>query len=319
MAEENYTPDLDSYSLEKAKVELFETPDKRIGSVQALKEWAMQQPWLKTPTDTHFLLSMLRARKFSQLGARELLVNYWTKQMESPEWFVGADPGSEESLQILRAGPTLVPLPGRDKYGRRILLFKVGNLDTSEKFYNTASYIRAFHFLGDRLLLDEKTQVNGIVLLADFMDVTLKQQLWLGVDNLRKVLKYLQKSVPVRLKELHFFNLGPFFDAIFATIKSFLSEKLRSRVFIHSRGLVTVYNHVDMSMLPSEYLPDEYQGPLAGTLQDIMETFIQKEYQDPKTLLFIRELHSGRYGVDLSKKPKIGDEMVASFRKLSVD
>ncbi|KAK3606629.1 hypothetical protein CHS0354_000042 [Potamilus streckersoni] len=319
MAEENYASDLDSYSLEKARVELFETPEKRLGSVQALKDWAMQQPWLKTPTDTHFLLSILRARKFSQLGARELLVNYWTKQMESPEWFVGADPGSEESLQILRAGPTIVPLAGRDKCGRRILLFKVGNLDTSEKYYNTTSYIRTFHFLGDRLLLEEKTQVNGIVLMADFMNVSLKQQLWLGIDNLRKVLKYLQKSVPVRLKELHFFNLGPFFDAIFVTIKSFLSQKLQSRVFVHSRGLVTVYKHVDMSMLPVEYLPDEYQGPLAGTLQDIMEKFILEEYLDRKSLLFIQELHSGRYGVDLSIKPKTGDEMVASFRKLSVD
>lgn len=45
-----YKCTLTEYSAKKALEELNEDPKEREGAVQALREWAGQQPWLKTPT-----------------------------------------------------------------------------------------------------------------------------------------------------------------------------------------------------------------------------------------------------------------------------
>ena len=36
--------------------------------------------------------------------------------------------------------------------------------------------------------------------------------------------------------------------------------------------MVTVYELFDLSILPEEYLPDDYKGPSAGKLTDIIGT-----------------------------------------------
>ena len=41
------------------------------------------------------------------------------------------------------------------------------------------------------------------------------------------------------------------------------------QVHVHGQNLTTVYDQIDMSMLPEEYLPDDYTGPNAGTVQEI--------------------------------------------------
>ena len=60
--------------------------------------------------DFEFLLRFLRVRKFSQLGARETLENYWTCKAKSPEWFQNMDPADEN---VQKGGETLLgrPLP----------------------------------------------------------------------------------------------------------------------------------------------------------------------------------------------------------------
>ena len=37
--------------------------------------------------------------------------------------------------------------------------------------------------------------------------------------------------------------------------------------------MVSVYEQIGMSILPEEYLPDDYTGPSAGKVQDIIGMF----------------------------------------------
>ena len=36
---------------------------------------------------------------------------------------------------------------------------------------------------------------------------------------------------------------------------------------LHGRNMTSVYENIDKSVLPDEYLPDDYTGPSAGPLQ----------------------------------------------------
>ena len=43
---------------------------------------------------------------------------------------------------------------------------------------------------------------------------------------------------------------------------------------MHGQSMVSVYREIGMSLLPDEYLPDDYDGPSAGTLEDITGEYI---------------------------------------------
>lgn len=38
---------------------------------------------------------------------------------------------------------------------------------------------------------------------------------------------------------------------------------------MHGHSMVSVYRCIDMSLLPEEYLPDDYEGDHAGSIPDI--------------------------------------------------
>ena len=42
---------------------------------------------------------------------------------------------------------------------------------------------------------------------------------------------------------------------------------------MHGNSLESVYKAVPMDMLPLEYLPDGYDGPNAGTIEEIVRTY----------------------------------------------
>ena len=60
--------------------------------------------------DFSFLLRFLRAKKFSQLTARDTLQNYWTSKSKYPEWFANIDPADKKLQDFMRCG--YVPVAG---------------------------------------------------------------------------------------------------------------------------------------------------------------------------------------------------------------
>jgi len=54
------------------------------------------------PSDTKFLLSFLRISKFSQLTARERLINFLASFNDSVSYLNGHDPADPKFLKILR-------------------------------------------------------------------------------------------------------------------------------------------------------------------------------------------------------------------------
>ena len=43
-----------------------------------------------------------------------------------------------------------------------------------------------------------------------------------------------------------------------------------SQMFLHGKNLANVYDTIDVSVLPEEYLPDEYTGLSAGATEQIV-------------------------------------------------
>ncbi|KAL5022514.1 hypothetical protein ScPMuIL_001669 [Solemya velum] len=314
-ADDNYVCSLDSASEKKAREELHEDPKERLGAVQALRTWVNERTWIHSPTDTLFLLQILRARKFSQLAARELLENYWKYRTMYKEWYRGTDPSDPKVQYVWKHGVHLM-LPGRDKNGRKVVLARIGNMEITGENYDSCLFMRAAAMLFEATSFDENCQVNGMIIINDLTGFSMKHQTFFGMDNSKKSMEIFEKATPARVKEMHYYNIGPVFEALMGVFKPFMKEKMRKRLRFHGQSLVSLYKEVDMAMLPKEYLPDDYDGPNNGTIEEIIQK--QTEYMNrPEIQAWLKLIHNPENGYDASLKPK-DDEPAASFRKLNV-
>lgn len=310
---------LDEASLTKAKEELHEVEKDRINAVQSFRNLVMQEKWLRTPTEFSFLLRFLRARKHSQLLAKETLENYWTIKTKCPEWFANIDP-AEPILQELMRKCFYYCSKKRDSQGRRIVIEQLGNLDIElvKKKYGVDNVFRTMVLICDWLNRDENVQVNGLSVFIDLTNVTMKHHLTLmNMENGKKMMQFYQNSLPGRMKGLHMYNEPPFFDALWELFKPLMREKSRNRMCLHGKNMANVYEKIEMSVLPEEYLPDDYTGPSAGPAKQIVEEMIE-DMMKPEFREYMKELSGDKYGVDLDRK-KQSIPTVASFRKLNID
>lgn len=311
---------LDDAGKKKAKEELHELNDKdREGAVQALRKWALEQNWLKTPTDFEFLLRFIRVRKYSQLGARETLENYWTNRTKIPEWFSNVDPADEKIQKVLRLGMMFCP-KGYDKHGRKVIFSTMENFDyTLMKSKEGQDLIyKACCLVCDFLAFDENSQVNGVVFVSDYTGTTMDLLKYWNPESEKKMMNYFQKSLPMRFKAFHLYKEPAFLDAMMAVITPFMKQKFKERMRMHGRSLVKIYEDVGMEVFPDEYLPDDYDGPSAGPMKDIIEQTIQ-DMMKPEFRNHIKAISSGKYCVDLEKRKQADKPPEASFRKLNVD
>ncbi|XP_052820663.1 alpha-tocopherol transfer protein-like [Mya arenaria] len=209
--------------------------------------------------------------------------------------------------------------PVRDKHGRRLLIFQIGKMDIKLiKDIGLDIFYKMSCLFYDWLTLDENVQANGVVFIADYTGMTL-QTFNLIADRSRQhdFMSYFQHALPVRTKSMNAYNEPAFFDVVYAFFSPFLSKKLKERFHIRGRSLVKIYEEVGYEGLPEEYLPDDYEGPKAGTMKQ-MQDEMRRQVATPEFRRYVRELSSGKYGVDKNRIPA-KSEAEGSYRKLNVD
>ncbi|ELT95285.1 hypothetical protein CAPTEDRAFT_190065 [Capitella teleta] len=311
--------DLSSYvcrltpeSLEKAKKEINEDPEERINAARQLKQWILDQPHLTCRTDMEFLMMFLRGAKFSQLRAREMIEGMMTLRSERTDWFDRIDTHEAELQRYLKSG-YILPLPKKDSEGRLIFLNRVGLMDPGmPPKYRFRVTQMVGHFYGR----DENVQVNGMVMIIDFTGFTTKHLSAMNMGDMKKFSNAMQKFMPGRLKAFHYYNVGSFMEAIMAVIKQVMRQKFRDRLHVHNT-MESLYKYIPMEMLPVEYLPDEYEGPHQGKLDDITADLVKKISEDSYRNELLKNT-TGNWGIDESKRVKV-EEPAAAFRKLNVD
>lgn len=311
---------LNDKSKAKAKRELGENEKDRLGAVQSFRSLVQQQNLIRTPTDCSFLLRFLRARKFSQLLARDILENYWTLKTKNPEWFANIDPGDTKLQEFIRKGFYYSPMK-TDSEGRRIIIERIANVDVDEvrKKYGIETVFKNIILVCEWLARDENVQVNGVQVFVDMTAITMAHSTnMMTPENGKRLLQFYQNSLPARMKGFHLYNEPPFIDMVLSIMRPLMKQKLKDRMHFHGKNMANVYDFVEKSVLPDEYLPDEYTGPSAGPEKHIIEDMIA-DMMKPEFRNYIKDLTSDKYGVDLEQAKTPGMHPVSSFRKLNID
>lgn len=293
-----YTCQLDVESLVVSRHELGEDEATRKSALDALKSWLSVRKWLKIPMDDIYLLGFLRQRKFAQLPTRQSLVDCWEIRSRLPQWYGDTDVTDPRIRNVLEDG-LYIPMPGRDINGRKLIVARFGHSDTSGKRYSADDITRTCAVVQDYLNRDENCQVNGYIYLDDFTGMTLSHLKFFALESSESMYKGWITAHSGRQKGIHIYNGGHVFDVFFAIVKPAFPAKIINRVYNHHSNLATVYDHIEMSMLPTEYLPDEYTGPSAGTLQQVIDETVT-ELTRPEVAEYMRYLTGSGFNAHTS-------------------
>ncbi|XP_013133477.1 PREDICTED: uncharacterized protein LOC106099464 [Papilio polytes] len=297
---------------EKARNELNETDDNKLAdSLQHLKEWLAKQPHLKARTDDQWLAAFLRGCKFSLERTKQKIDLFYTLKTTAPE-LTPLKYNDPKFVELLDLGVTVVLPKSSNPAGPRIILARPGLYDPSK--YSIGEVMSLNAVIQNIMLMDDDNfVVAGGVNIMDLQGITMAHFTQINPVLMKKMSVGLQEAAPIRMKGGHYVNTPSFFETIYNFMKSFLNEKNKKRLYVHT-DLESLYQHV-----PKEVLPTEYGGN-AGTIRELADNLKKKilEYS-----AWLDEEHL--YGTDESKrpgKPKTAEELFGvegSFRQLQFD
>lgn len=102
-------------------------------------------------------------------------------------------------------------------------------------------------------MLEPETQVNGAVVIFDMDGLSLQQTWQFTPPFAKRIVDWLQDSVPLRIKGIHIVNQPKIFQMVFALFKPFLREKLRGRIIFHGTDRESLHKHISPKCLPKCY------------------------------------------------------------------
>ncbi len=151
-----------------AESELRETEEVRSHALKAMRDWILANPRIeKCRMDSVWLLRFLRFRKYSIPLAQEALERYlvFREGLYGFDWFSNLDYNRKHLKHLLDKG-VIVPLPGRDKLGRQVFMFRLSNVDPSLPDVGNAFLTLSTMFF-ETLLDDEENQIRGLNYIGD--------------------------------------------------------------------------------------------------------------------------------------------------------
>ncbi|XP_019890833.1 alpha-tocopherol transfer protein-like [Musca domestica] len=305
---EPLTPELQKIAME----ELGEVPDRIPQDLMALKTWIEQQPHLRARTDDQFLIQFLRGCKYSLEKAKVKIDLYFSMKTKYPQMLAVTDVDDARFKEIHNTGCfTLLPTPLNEN-GPRILFYQY-NYDP-DKMSIEDIYLPTSAMLELTLLNDPYAGIHGFVYIFDFEKLTARHLLQLTPSICKRVVTYLEKSLPLRVRGVYFINIPAAAQPILKFTISLCSEKIQKKMHVLGHGIKDLIKHI-----PLKYLPKDYGGE-NGLCSELTQEYIKvlEQYRD-----HFKE--NTKYGTD--EHLRVGEKfdldglygVGGSFRQLVVD
>ncbi|XP_072937023.1 alpha-tocopherol transfer protein isoform X2 [Epargyreus clarus] len=236
--------------LDIARRELRETPDVVKSGVAELRRLLKDDSKLHVPWHSDaWLIRFLRPCKFYPESAYDLIKRYYSFKVKNHALYDGLVPSREQNVFNQNI---LTVLPNRDQLGRRVLILELGKHWKHNKCTLDEVFKGCVLFL-EAAMLEPETQICGAVVILD-MDGLSMQQVWQFTPTFAKrIVDWLQESIPLRVKGLYIVNQPYIFNMVFQLFKPFLKEKLRSRIVFMGNDRELLYKHISPKCLPNCY------------------------------------------------------------------
>ena len=144
---------------------------------------------LERSDDDAFLLTFLRARNYQVDASFQLLCNYIKFRTKNLAIFQSLS--AWQLHHVIEDGFPCI-LPYTNQKGAKIIIIFAGSWDTDT--YGTEEILKAFILSLERLIEDTDTQLNGIVVIADFSGWTATHASRLSLPFVRQVFAMFKVS-----------------------------------------------------------------------------------------------------------------------------
>ncbi|XP_073987397.1 alpha-tocopherol transfer protein-like isoform X2 [Rhodnius prolixus] len=235
---------------EKARKELREIPEITEKSIKEFQSMVRDEEGLYAPYENEaWLVRFLRPTKYYTDSALKLVKNYYQFKQKHKALYDGLVPSREKNVFT---HDIITVLPKRDQFGRRILLLSLGKKWKHHKVSLDEVYKGAVLFM-EAAMIEPETQICGASVIFDMDGLSLQQTMQFTPPFAKRIVDWLQDSVPLRVKGIHIINQPYIFNVVFALFKPFLREKLRSRIIFHGTDRKSLHKYLDPMCLPKEY------------------------------------------------------------------
>ncbi|XP_065200312.1 alpha-tocopherol transfer protein-like [Planococcus citri] len=241
---------LDARSLEVAEKELRETPEQVQQSLAELKELLAADTTLRFDTSDDFLIMFLRPTKFYAKSAYDLLKRIADFRKSQADILKGVSPLAEKDAFLNTK--VLNVLVDRDQHRRRILTMNIGDA-WNPSTLDTDHFFRVLYLIHFGAMMEPMTQVHGAVIIMDFNNLGFKQARAFTPTFAFRLLTFIQKAMPIRLKAIHIVFQPMLFKMIWQLFKPLIEEKLSKRIFFHGKDMKSLHKHIDPQCLPRVY------------------------------------------------------------------
>ncbi|XP_060518929.1 clavesin-1 [Cylas formicarius] len=241
-------------AMQIAKTELRETPENVAQGLAELRQLLSQDDTIYYKDDDKVLTMYLRPCKFYAKSAYELMKRIAEFKKKYADILDNLLPADEKVAFTQRKVVNV--LKDRDHKGRRVLIVNCGAI-WDPSLVTTDQIFRMFYLIHEAALLEEETQIRGVVVIMDYDGLSMKQVKALGVSFSMKLLGFIQDAMPLRLKEVHMVKEPFVFNMVWQIFKPFIREKLKKRIFFHGSKMNSLHKYI-----PPTHLPKEYGGQL---------------------------------------------------------
>ncbi|GJQ82464.1 hypothetical protein Trydic_g14455 [Trypoxylus dichotomus] len=234
--------------------ELRETEEIVQCGFRELKELLAADSSLYYNTDDEFLRIFLRPCKYYAKSAYGLMVRIADYRAKYYDIIGNILP--QELKDLAHSANIFNVLVNRDQKGRRVVICCSKNWDPSK--VTTDQLLQMLYMMHLASMAEPETQVRGFVVVIDCKDIGMKQIRNFTPSFAVKLLTFLQRALPLRLKEFHIVNNPLIFNIVWAIVKPLLIQKAKARIFLHGKDITSLHKYLAPTHLPEDfggYLP----------------------------------------------------------------
>ncbi|XP_026326021.1 alpha-tocopherol transfer protein-like [Hyposmocoma kahamanoa] len=178
--------------------------------------------------------------------------------------------------------------------------------------YDYLQDAKIFILSTDAWLLEDNTLEEADIVLMDIKDISLKFLTKFNMSVARRISKYQEDAMPIRLKEIHLINVPSFIDKLFALMKPLMKQEVTDMIHFHTSKSSTLFQYLSKEDLPEDF--GGTNGKMTDHMKDALD-LISRHREKLNTDLWMAASKKSK-----SKKEKENNaEVTTGFRSLAID
>ncbi|XP_026493159.2 alpha-tocopherol transfer protein-like [Vanessa tameamea] len=249
-------------------------PEDSTKYVEELKEWINRQPHLPKNLGNNLLLRFAHSCYYDLEKTKKTVDMFFTVRGACSDLVTNRDPQSAHMQKVMK----IINLSQYGISGNRWLWVWQLN-DPGLENYDYISDVKFFFLSTDSNFLVSDNLPEEDIVMMDVKDITLRLLTKINLSVARRLAKYQEEAMPIRLKQIHVVNAPPFIDKIYGALKPFIKKEITEMIHFHPPKSDTLYKYLSKDDLPSNY------GGTRPSMAELKEEVIENIARNRDALL----------------------------------